>query len=140
MRENEWAGQSGGRRLAVQLLAKVEQDLAALRHLVPIDEIADEIIGFHAQQAAEKALKAVLAWHGIPYRRTHDLAELLDILEDHGVKVPAAVEEVDILTPFAVEMRYGMLSSDEPPLDRMQVLAMAEAAWRWAARLVGQNR
>lgn len=31
---------------------------------------------FHAQQAAEKALKAFLAWHDTPFRKTHDLAAL----------------------------------------------------------------
>ena len=31
---------------------------------------------FHCQQAAEKALKALLAWHDVPFRKTHDLAEI----------------------------------------------------------------
>jgi HEPN domain-containing protein len=31
---------------------------------------------FHCQQAVEKALKALLAWYDVPFRKTHDLAEI----------------------------------------------------------------
>ncbi len=41
--------------------------------------IADEILGFHAQQAAEKMLKAVLACQGIEFPFTHRLADLIDL-------------------------------------------------------------
>ena len=31
---------------------------------------------FHAQQVVEKALKALLCWHDVPFRKTHNLVEL----------------------------------------------------------------
>ncbi len=31
---------------------------------------------FHCQQAAEKAMKGFLAWHDVPFRKTHDLEEI----------------------------------------------------------------
>lgn len=40
-------------------------------------EISDEIVGFHAQQAVEKWLEAVLGSRGIEFEHTHDLRRLL---------------------------------------------------------------
>jgi hypothetical protein len=40
-------------------------------------EISDEIVGFHAQQAVEKWLKAVLGSRGVEFEYTHDLRRLL---------------------------------------------------------------
>ncbi|MDI6793295.1 MAG: HEPN domain-containing protein, partial [bacterium] len=36
-------------------------------------------MGFHAQQTAEKSIKAILIWEGIKFRKTHDLSELIDL-------------------------------------------------------------
>ena len=65
------------------LLASAEQDLAACKLLAASAGIGDAIVGFHAQQALEKSLKAVLSAHMIEFRRTHDLVTLLDLLQDH---------------------------------------------------------
>ena len=48
---------------------------------------ADEIVGFHVQQAAEKFLKAWLVLWSEPYPLTHNLARLLTLLQE---KTPAA--------------------------------------------------
>lgn len=124
------------RRLAHSYLVKAGQDLSALRHLVHIADVADEIIGFHAQQSVEKALKALLVWKAIPFRRTHDLTELLDLLVDHEIALPQAIKDVDALNPFAVELRYGVFANDEPPIDRMQVLSSAETVQTWVRSLI----
>jgi HEPN domain-containing protein len=52
-----------------------EDELAALR-LAVMDDVSDAIVGFHAQQAVEKSLKAVLALHEVRVRKTHDIATL----------------------------------------------------------------
>ena len=54
-------------------LTKAEQDLGAARMLV--DGYPDVSL-FHCQQAVEKALKAFLVWHNVPFRKSHDLREL----------------------------------------------------------------
>jgi HEPN domain-containing protein len=56
---------------AQRLLAAAQKDLRALRGMTDADTFADEIFGFHAQQAVEKALKAWLALLGEEYPRTH---------------------------------------------------------------------
>ncbi|MCL6613559.1 MAG: HEPN domain-containing protein [Firmicutes bacterium] len=99
-------------------------------------EVADEIIGFHAQQTMEKALKAVLLVRGIPYRRTHDLAELLDLCADAGIEVPSELALVDEYTPFAVMRRYEIDDYDASTLDRVKATHLANMALRWAETLV----
>ncbi|MGO9464874.1 MAG: HEPN domain-containing protein [Isosphaeraceae bacterium] len=63
---------------------------------------------FHAQQAAEKYLRAVLALAGSPIPRTHDPE---DIYDGCLAVAPALVldrMELSTLTPYAVQLRYDM--------------------------------
>lgn len=97
--------------------------------------IADEIVGFHAQQAVEKLLKAMLVFDGVRVRRTHDLAELSDLLTDHGRPIPVAVEAVTDLSPFAVDYRYADMSEEsdtETRLDRPRALRLVQQVRLWA--------
>ena len=85
---------------------------------------------FHAQQAVEKSLKAVLSANGIEFRSTHDLVTLLDLLQDNDVPAPPAAEQLDELNPYAVEARYGMIDPDG--LDRVQTLTTVALVIDWA--------
>jgi HEPN domain-containing protein len=58
-----------------------------MRRLASDPEIDDEAVGFHAQQAIEKWLKAVMALHGLEEVRIHDLGRLLELLRDAGVEL-----------------------------------------------------
>jgi len=98
--------------LALRFLAKGEQDLAAARVLAQNPDMADDIIGFHCQQAVEKCLKAVLVVKCVEFRKTHDLMELMQMLEDNGLPVPENREALDDLEPYAVTARYDFF--DEP--------------------------
>lgn len=107
------------------LLAKADQDELAARELASNPGLGDEIIGFHLQQAVEKRLKALLTFHGIPYRRTHDLLELMDLLIARGCPVPLPLEALQEMTPFAVEYRYEHLDQyEDAPLDRERALGL----------------
>jgi HEPN domain-containing protein len=57
-------------------LSKAGKDLAAAAYELVADPPFADDIAFHAQQAAEKSLKAFLSWHGVPFRKTHNLIEL----------------------------------------------------------------
>lgn len=105
--------------LSELLLRKTSADEYAAGRLLCDPNAADEVVGFHVQQAIEKNLKALLAAQGLPFRRTHDLAELIDLLREAGFSIPEEVEEARHFTPFAAEYRYGGFDTeDEPPLDR----------------------
>ena len=79
-----------GRALARVIATNAERDAVAVQKMAPDPELADEVVGLHAQQAAEKYLKAVLAHRGITYRRVHSITYLLGLLEDHEVAAAAA--------------------------------------------------
>jgi HEPN domain-containing protein len=59
-------------------LRKAAQDEALLDAVIESDNVSDEVIGFHCQQAAEKMLKAVLSDLGIAFRKTHELGVLME--------------------------------------------------------------
>lgn len=112
------------------LLRKARQDVVVVARAVDDEEIADEIVGFHVQQAGEKCLKAVLCARGISYRRTHDLQELYDLLADAEVALPDAVRELVTWSPFAVAYRYeDWLATD--PVDRARAHDLVRAAITW---------
>ncbi|MGH3001473.1 MAG: HEPN domain-containing protein [Gaiellaceae bacterium] len=80
-------------------LARADADLAAVRALEQRDDVPDEIVGFHGQQAAEKLLKAILATNGIDFHRTHSIRFLLDLLDDHGLAPPPDLHAVAAAPP-----------------------------------------
>ena len=96
---------------AERLLRLARRDETAMQVLLDAPEVPKALAFFHGQQAAEKALKAVMCLGAFPYRRTHDLEELAGQLADVGCQ--ASVVEADLrrLTPYAVEYRYD----DEAP-------------------------
>lgn len=65
-----------------------------------------EDLCFDAQQAVEKALKALLIYHNMPFRFVHDIAELLTVLENNGIELPANIRKSAELTDYAVGARY----------------------------------
>ena len=110
------------------MLVKAHADLSAARLLASDTGQDDGVIGFHAQQACEKAIKAVLALREVEIPRTHNLGFLLDLLGDAG-----GLAEVVWLNPWAVTMRYD---EQESPLDRHAALAAADSAVSWASKQV----
>lgn len=125
--------------LARILLEKARQDEAAVHALLESSDVADEIVAFHAQQAAEKALKAVLAFRGAKYPRTHNLGALLDLLRDAGVDVPEWTEQARTLTPFAVALRYEDLAGPAEPFDRAEAFELIRRVRAWAEELVARG-
>lgn len=120
--------------LARELLGLARDDHEAGRALLPIDTVSDSIVGFHAQQAVEKALKAVLALARVDFPFTHDLALLADVCEGAGLSLPVALDEVDRLSPYGVQLRYGLATPGT--VDRATALAWAAAAITWAEKKV----
>ena len=120
-----------GRDLAKVLARKAEGDAKAMRRLAPDPEIDDEAVGFHAQQAIEKWLKAAMALHGLEEARIHDLGRLLEILGRADVDLPPGADRLDDLSIYAVPMRYADLL-DAEPLDRDAVLALVDEVGEWA--------
>ena len=119
------------------LLRKAQQDLVIVSRAADDFEIADEIVGFHVQQATEKCLKSVLAARGIAYRRTHDLQELYDLLEDSGVNVPGVALDLVAWSPFAVAYRYEDWFATHP-VDRARAVDLVRALIAWVQSELAQ--
>jgi HEPN domain-containing protein len=112
------------------LLGLAADDELAARSLLPVEGITDAILGFHAQQAVEKATKAVLEHGGVEYPYSHDLDGLFELCQENNIKVPDTLSGSSRLSVFGVGLRYG--TSPETHLDRDQALKWAAEAVVWA--------
>ena len=108
------------------LLEAAERDFSAIRGMGDASIFADEIFGFHVQQAVEKSLKALLASLGKAYPPTHDLARLINLLKEHDSDA-ARFDELVEYTSYAVQFRYGASDPSAIPLDRDKALQRSEA-------------
>ena len=90
---------------ANEWLTFASADLRAARLLFADAEVPGRIACFHAQQAAEKTLKAVLVAESTPFRKTHDIVVLVGLAP---VSLSADLAGVDLLLlqPWAVDGRY----------------------------------
>ncbi len=121
--------------VAAMMLRSAGIDVAACKALDAAPGMADTVIGFHAQQACEKCLKAALATAGTEVPRTHDLLRLVELLDARGIAIPASAHWIDALNPYAVEARYGMVEPGK--LDRQLTLATIDEVLAWARLRVG---
>jgi len=108
-------------------LRKAEGDLRAAEHLLELEQEDYFVAAFHAQQAAEKFLKALLVRYQIPFPKTHDIQHLLDLVSAAEPSLKQDLASAVTLTPFGVEFRY--------PGEQITSSAMAHEAVR-EARMV----
>lgn len=118
------------REQALLLLRKAAQDEALLDQVLNSEEVSDEIIGFHCQQAAEKILKALLSDLGVRFRKIHEIGALTALLAQAGQPLPDQFDSLDALTPFAAVYRYEDYDS-ELSLDRQQARALLRSLRTW---------
>lgn len=95
-----------------------------------------EDLWFDAQQAAEKAIKAVFISRGIDFPYVHDLAELLTLLDRAGEVVPLAVDDATRLTSFAIVTRYPGAVESVTTEEYERAVAIAETVVAWAEERV----
>ena len=119
---------------ARSLLTIAQKDLKALKGMGNIETFADEIVGFHAQQAVEKSLKAWIDALDHEYPFTHDISTLLTILENHGCNVEQFWDLIEYNT-FAVQFRYEAFDTSEP-LERPVVIAQVETLFNHVKQIV----
>jgi HEPN domain-containing protein len=122
------------REEVLRLLRLARRDRETFDLLLPLPQASLAALGFHAQQASEKALKAVAVLLGLEVPRTHDLAALGQAILDHGTTLPLTVDQLRGLNPFAVEYRYD----DEliPAISREALAATLSIIVDWAEQKV----
>lgn len=117
---------------AAEWLLHAESDLTYAKLGQAEPAILRNQVAFHAQQAAEKAFKAVLVHAAVEFPKTHDLQALLLLLQNSGISVGQEIEQTATLTRFAVEARYPGEIEPITPDEVAQAIELAERAVRWA--------
>jgi hypothetical protein len=115
-----------GDDLAQLLMEKAAGDESILFRLIDEDDIPDDGLGFHAQQAVEKMIKAVLAHNEVAYERTHNIAYLLTLLDGESIPKPDRAADLPNLSPWAAELRYARQPEAVP--DRSEMRSLVEGA------------
>jgi HEPN domain-containing protein len=87
-------------------LKRARSDLQLGRAALDTKGVLPEDAAFHAQQCAEKALKALLLHREAAFPKTHAIEVLLDLLKTHGMNIPKGVDESFELSDYAAQTRY----------------------------------
>ncbi len=106
--------------------ASVAEDISVPDHPVPTELDYANAVAFHCQQAAEKYLKAFLTWQAIEFPKTHDLDQLLDLVQTVDEQLADSLRDVIVLTPYGVELRYP---GDRPDANVEQARQAVELVW-----------
>jgi len=120
-------------------LEKALEDLRSAEWLLQNPYGLYNAVGFHSQQAAEKAIKAYLTWREDPFEKTHSLVALVS----QSLRFDGSFEELrdaaTELTPYAVTSRYPAelpeLSYDEAT----ESLHRARQVWEFVLKRLPQE-
>lgn len=128
-KEGTDAMQTNDRRAdTARWLRHAEEDLTTAEILLGHPHVPPRQSGWHAQQAAEKALKAALIFLQIDFRRTHDLNVLRDLLPESW-QLKTAHPDLSNLTRWAVEARYPEDRQGATETGVSEAVEQARAIW-----------
>ena len=124
---------------ALEWLQRAKSNLACAKQPKPPEAFWEDLC-FDAQQAAEKAVKAVLLWCDITFPYVHDLELLLTTLQRAGHAVPDDVWEADDLSRYAVETRYPGAAPPVPEPEYHRAVTLAERVVSWAEQILSERK
>ncbi len=113
------------RELVSEWLRKADLDVLTVDRLC-LEELFRDVVAFHAQQAAEKYLKALLTRHQIEFPKTHELRRLLELLAGVEPQLVASLTDIKWLEPFGVDVRYPGDRPDTLPGDEWRAHELAQ--------------
>jgi HEPN domain-containing protein len=115
-------------------LIKARRDLRAAEVLDKAEAgLAGDAL-YHCQQAAEKALKGFLAWHGRTFRKTHNIVELGQQVVEIAPGLATVVRESARLTDYAWKFRYPGEESEPQPGETAAALQLARRLYETVAK------
>lgn len=115
------------RRLVAEWITKAGLDFNTVVRLSAEEPFRD-IVAFHAQQAVEKYLKALLTRHQIEFPKTHEIRRLLELLGPVEQGLAEALQDAKWLEPFGVEIRYPSDRPETLPGDELRARQLAQTA------------
>lgn len=130
--------QQAVRELVMEWMRRARSDLI-LANMVENEEIAPEIIAFHAQQAVEKALKALLIQRQVDFPRTHIIGVLLTLCKESGYRFEENVEEAARMSDYAVIARYPGEMSEVTRQEAKTTADLADQVFDWVERQIEEE-
>jgi len=106
-------------------LMKARLDLEAAKHDLKASPPLLADVVFHCQQMAEKAMKGLLAWHDVPFRKTHDLEEIGEACLGVDATLKGLVDRAAPLTEYAWKFRYPGEPEEPASAEAKEALALA---------------
>ena len=122
---------------ALRSLRLADRDITVFDVLKSVSDVHVSMICFHAQQAVEKSLKAVLYQYLIEFERTHDLVKLAKLLRNQGIVPPIPDDDLRKLNPFAVTFRYD--DTEIERLSREEAATIVSAMRQWAGEQIEKS-
>jgi HEPN domain-containing protein len=117
-------------------LLKADNDLRSAKKLIKGNNPILDTAVFHAQQCAEKALKAYLAFKKQPLQRTHDLVFLIELCIEFDNGFERFVDEANILSPYSSAFRYPDIILEPDKKDVLEAIEKAERILAFTRQLI----
>ena len=112
--------------LAWRWLVRAEHDIITAKQTLLLLDGPTDTPCFHAQQAIEKALKALLTANQVVFPRTHDLLRVLDLALPLMPDLNLYREQFADMEAYAVDVRYPDLGFDPSREEALAALALSE--------------
>jgi HEPN domain-containing protein len=112
-------------------LQRARSDLQVGRLTLHAQGVLPADVCFHAQQCAEKALKALLLHREVTFPKTHTIEVLLDLLKTSGMTIPEGVDDAFELSEYAVQTRYPGEWEPISATEAMHALERAALVLNW---------
>ena len=107
-------------------LTFADDDIRLARHAAKLkSSIPFRLVAFHAQQCAEKYLKAYLVYKNVDFPYTHSIAVLLKLC-DTNIPWVKEIQDTDVLTPYATTARYPGVDREVSKQEAMRAIDLAE--------------
>jgi HEPN domain-containing protein len=110
-----------------RLSIKSQRDLGAAWLLFESEASFLDVVVYHCQQAAEKALKAYLAYRDVIFQKTHNLNRLLELCLPFDPCFQELWEMAEVLTPYVVAFRYPGSAIESEKQEAEQAIEMAKS-------------
>ena len=93
------------KELVLEWYEKAEQDILAADIVAEANPMLYDVAAFHAQQCAEKYLKAFLVFNELFPPKVHDLNQLIDLAKGFNSSFEE-LREAESLSEYSVRTRY----------------------------------
>jgi HEPN domain-containing protein len=124
-------------REARDWIARAERDVLIAERALEVAPILPEMAAYHAQQAAEKALKAFLTAHDAPFQRTHELVPLLAACLKLDPTLRSLLGAAQTLSPYATRFRYPGGPLEPTVTEAEEALRFARQVLELVRKLLG---